>query len=102
MGRGANLFTELKQDIILCGLGPISAHGAVPLRSAIDFGCIVRRQRRARGLTQAALAALASVGPRFICDLESGKPTVQIAPLLRVFAALGISASGFCSEPLRT
>lgn len=98
MGRGTNLFTEFKQDIILSGQGPASGRGAVPLRSAVDFGCIVRRQRRVRGLTQTALAASASVGPRFICDLEAGKPTIQIAPLLRVFAALGILAAGFCSD----
>ena len=57
--------------------------------SAADLGRAVRSTRKALGLTQDVLAAAASVGPRFIVDLEAGKPTVQLDKVCAVLGAIG-------------
>lgn len=56
-----------------------------------DIGNIIRTTRKAAGLRQDELAGAASVGLRFIVDLEAGKPTAQIGKTLQVLAALGCS-----------
>ncbi|HEX7290482.1 MAG TPA: helix-turn-helix domain-containing protein [Conexibacter sp.] len=56
-----------------------------------DLGAVVRRVRRSHGLRQEDLALGAGTGLRFIGELERGKPTVQLAPTLRVLHALGIT-----------
>lgn len=56
-----------------------------------DLGRAVRRARRRRGLRQEDLALSAGTGMRFVGELERGKPTVQLAPTLRVLHALGVS-----------
>lgn len=70
-----------------------------------QLGNIVRRTRKALGLTQPQLALAAGVGVRFIVDLEAGKPTVRLENVLRVLQALGgtLSVAGLDdSEPQRT
>ena len=54
-----------------------------------DLGAQVRRTRKAQKLRQDQLAGAAGVGLRFIVDLESGKPTVQLGTVLKVLDALG-------------
>jgi HTH-type transcriptional regulator / antitoxin HipB len=54
------------------------------------LGAAVRARRRKLGLTQAEVAGVARTGPRFIGDLEAGKPTVRLAEMLRVLGALGL------------
>jgi y4mF family transcriptional regulator len=54
------------------------------------IGIAVRRARTARGLRLEDLALAAGVGPRFLSELERGKPTVRLAETLRVIAALGL------------
>jgi y4mF family transcriptional regulator len=51
---------------------------------------VVRRRRRELRLTQEEVAGVARTGPRFVGDLEAGKPTVQLAEVLRVLGALGL------------
>lgn len=55
-----------------------------------DIGKLVRETRKAQGLTQIRLARLCRVGPRFIGDLENGKPTCQIDKIFVVLLGLGI------------
>jgi y4mF family transcriptional regulator len=55
-----------------------------------EFGKIVRQARKKQGLTQQELAMSANTAPRFISDLESGKPTCQIGKSLHVAHCLGI------------
>lgn len=50
----------------------------------------VRARRRALNLTQAEVSRLAGVGPVFVHNLESGKPTVQLDKVLDVLAVLGL------------
>lgn len=54
------------------------------------FGQAIRRARKAQGLTQQELAMTANTAPRFISDLENGKPTSQIGKALHVARCLGI------------
>ena len=55
-----------------------------------DFGRLVKKERKALGLTQAELALTSGTGMRFISDLENGKPTCQIGKTLTVLKTLGI------------
>lgn len=55
-----------------------------------DLGAAVRHARRSLGVSQDLLAASAGVGPRFVVELEAGKPTVQFEKMLAVLAALGL------------
>lgn len=61
------------------------------VRSATELGEAVREARKAQGLRQGELALTAGTGRRFIGDLERGKPTAQLAQVLRVVQALGLS-----------
>ena len=54
------------------------------------FGKVVRQVRKAQGLTQQELALTANTAPRFISNLENGKPTCQIGKALHVARCLGI------------
>jgi y4mF family transcriptional regulator len=49
----------------------------------------VRARRRNAGLTQQELADLASVGKRFIVELEDGKQTVRLDKVNQVLRAFG-------------
>ncbi len=60
-----------------------------PALTPSDLGTLVRRVRKAQGLRQDELAGVASVGLRFIVELEAGKPTIQIGKALKVLEALG-------------
>lgn len=55
------------------------------------FGRLIRRQRRRHGLRQAEVAALANVGPRFVSELENGKPSIELGRALRVAAIVGLT-----------
>ena len=60
------------------------------IKSAADFGALVRLNRKARGWTQSELAARCGTGDRFIIDLEHGKPTCQLGKALLVAREVGI------------
>ncbi len=53
------------------------------------LGAFVRERRRARGWSQRELAELARVGPNFVSQLETGKPTLQMDGVDRVLALFG-------------
>ena len=63
-----------------------------------DLGDLVRRVRRAQGLTQPELAGACGTGVRFIVDLEKGKPTCELEKALRVVAMLGITLEAHSAE----
>ncbi|ALJ16297.1 helix-turn-helix domain-containing protein [Sphingopyxis macrogoltabida] len=62
----------------------------IRLASVADLGALVRTARLQLGLTQQRFADLAGVGRRFVSELESGKPTLEAARVLRCCAAAGI------------
>ena len=66
------------------------------VQSPQQLGVALRAARKQLRLTQPQLALAAGVGVRFMVDLEAGKPTLQLATVLRVIDALGgtLSLSG--------
>jgi y4mF family transcriptional regulator len=60
------------------------------INTTVDFGKVIRAKRKKDGLTQAELAAICGFGNRFLVDLESGKPTVQMGKALEVLQSLGL------------
>jgi len=59
------------------------------IHTPAELGAALRGARKNLGLTQPQLALAAGVGVRFIVDLEAGKPTLRLQPLMRVIDALG-------------
>ena len=80
--------------------GKLVTHSAAPhlngipaqsrVASPAELGAVVRAQRKALALTQLDVAGMGNTGNRFIVDLESGKPTVQLQKVLDVMALLGL------------
>ncbi len=60
------------------------------INSPADIGKIVRKRRKADGLSLADAAAMCNVGYRFLSDLENGKPTAHIGKVLQVLSSLGL------------
>jgi HTH-type transcriptional regulator/antitoxin HipB len=54
-----------------------------------EVGEFVRSRRKANGMSQADLAALARVGVRFISELERGKQTVRVDAVNAVLYVFG-------------
>jgi y4mF family transcriptional regulator len=59
------------------------------IHSSQQLGDAIRTARKQLALTQPQLALAAGVGVRFVVELEAGKPSVQLAQVLRVIDALG-------------
>jgi HTH-type transcriptional regulator/antitoxin HipB len=57
------------------------------------IGKMVRTSRKRLGLTQEELALAAGTGPRFVVDLEHGKPTCELGKTLLILNNLGIRMS---------
>lgn len=60
------------------------------IRSSLELGAVIREQRKRLALKQLDIAGLGNTGNRFIVDLESGKPTVQLQKVLDVMDLLGL------------
>ena len=54
-----------------------------------EIGEFVRARRRASKLSQKELGELAGVGPRFVSELERGKPSVRLNAVNKVLAVFG-------------
>lgn len=59
------------------------------INSVGDLAAAVRGRRLALGLSQGALAARAGVSRDWVNYFEGGKPTVELAHVLRLLDALG-------------
>lgn len=60
------------------------------VRTALDVGRMVKRQRNGMNLRQLDVAGLANTGNRLIVDVENGKPTVQLQKVLDLLDILGL------------
>lgn len=58
--------------------------------NARDLSLYLRARRRAMGLSQSALAAKAGVSRRWLSDVESGKPTVEVGRVFSLLYALDL------------
>lgn len=65
----------------------------VRIPDSAELGRLVRTKRLALKLTQQQLAERAGVGRRFICELEAGKPTIELGKALAACQALSLSLS---------
>ena len=63
------------------------------VKSPADIGILVRKKRKADGLTLAHAAAMCNVGYRFLSDVENGKPTAHIGKVLQVLSGLGLEVT---------
>ena len=64
-------------------------------RNPKQLGAAIRARRKQLKVTQKDLAMTCGTGPRFIVDLEKGKPTCQIGKTLQVVQALGLELRMF-------
>jgi len=70
----------------------------IDLNSIERLGRIVQFHRKLAGLSRIELATIAGTGKTVIYDVETGKPTVRLNTLLRLFEALNITV--FLDSPL--
>lgn len=61
------------------------------IKDSKSLGDLVRLRRKDLKLTQAQLAELAQVSPRYVFDLEDGKTSVRLDKLLPVLETLGLT-----------
>ena len=60
------------------------------IETSVDLGAAIHARRKELGFTQEMLAAAAGVNPRFLRELEHGKPTAEVGKALQVVAAVGL------------
>ncbi len=60
------------------------------IRTARDFGALIKEKRKRLGWTQTELASRSGTGERFVVDLESGKPSCQLEKALIVARTVGL------------
>lgn len=63
------------------------------IQSSEDLGLVIRAVRKSTQVRQDDLAAMVGVSRQFTVDVEKGKPTVQLARVLRLLKELGIELS---------
>ena len=63
------------------------------IKSTEELGLIIRAVRKSTQMRQDDLAAVVGVSRQFTVDVEKGKPTVQLARVLRLLKELGIELS---------
>jgi y4mF family transcriptional regulator len=54
------------------------------------LAAVIRKHRKAAGLSQLELAEMAGVGKTVVFDLEKGKETVQLNTLRKILSVLNI------------
>ena len=62
------------------------------------IGCNITKYRKQAGMTQAQLAELIGVSPRFLADAELGFVGVSLTTLKRLCQVLGVSADAILWE----
>lgn len=62
----------------------------LPLKTAADFGSLIRSRRKARGLGQAELAEMVGVSRRWLNQVEAGKPGASLSLVLNTLNALNV------------
>jgi y4mF family transcriptional regulator len=63
----------------------------VTITTPVQLGDRIRQQRKAQGLSQAALARRVPASQKWLSEVENGKATAEIGQILRLLAALGIA-----------
>lgn len=71
-------------------IGNINTDQENIIYSSVQLGELVRTQRQKLALRQLDIAGLGNTGNRFIVDLESGKPTIQLQKAFDIINLLGL------------
>lgn len=61
------------------------------ITGSVELGRVVRLSRKARGLSQRALAEQSGCSQRFISELERGKQTSEVGKAIHVLSVLGVT-----------
>ncbi|HMJ77691.1 MAG TPA: helix-turn-helix domain-containing protein [Iamia sp.] len=61
------------------------------VHTAKDVGALLRARRRELGLSQREVARRADVSRQWLVAAEAGKPTLELAAVLRALAALDLA-----------
>jgi len=69
------------------GADPITE---TPVRTPRQLGAFIRRVRRQRGLTQAALGRITGLRQETVSLVEAGNPAAKLETILAVLAALDL------------
>lgn len=69
---------------------PVAEVKGFVVQNSAQVGEIIRAVRKKQEMSQAATAGALGLGPRFIVDLEKGKPTCEIQKTLEVLYGLGV------------
>lgn len=67
-------------------------------RAAAAFGAVLREVRRARGLSQAAVAELSGLHPTYPSLLERGLRTPTLAAILQIAEALDVPPASLVAD----
>jgi transcriptional regulator with XRE-family HTH domain len=60
--------------------------------SSLALGNAIRLMREAKGLSKLEAARRCGVGPRFLLEVENGKPTARLDKVLALMAGVGVVA----------
>lgn len=85
IGNENRVILQANQELTRSGISNMT-----PIKTSIDLGTLVRKRRKASGLTLKEAAALADVGIRFLSELERGKSTSQLGLTLRILQLFGL------------
>ncbi len=68
--------------------GPTSEQ--ILITDTIDLGKILRKKRKAQGLTQGGVAEHCGLSLRFVSEVERGKATAEIGKVIYLLRAVGV------------
>ena len=71
----------------------VDIHMKHTIQSTQELGLVIRAVRKSTQVRQDDLAAMVGVSRQFTVDVEKGKPTVQMARVLRLLKELGVELS---------
>jgi y4mF family transcriptional regulator len=60
------------------------------VKTSLELGNVIRQARKRTELDQETTADLIGVGPRFLSEVERGKPSARLALVLKVLERLGL------------
>jgi y4mF family transcriptional regulator len=69
---------------------PKPKNGPTRVKSALELGNAIREARKRTELDQETTADLIGVGPRFLSEVERGKPSARLGLVLKVLERLGL------------
>lgn len=91
-------WTLLNQSTTLAAMDECSTSSTAK-QAKHTFGLRLRELRRARGLSQEALAERAALDRTYVSSCERGHRNISLANIYRLAAALGVEPSELLKQP---